>query len=57
MHAESLADAWPLSVAKHVDKIQVGRNERLERASGRQGSMVPRQWQRLSQATSKLMLH
>ena len=27
----------PLTVAKHADKIQVGRDERLERAVGRQG--------------------
>ena len=36
MCAQGLADAWPLSVAKHVDKTQVGRNELLERAVGRQ---------------------
>ena len=37
MCAQGLTDAWPLSVTKHVDKIQDGRNERLERAVGRQG--------------------
>ena len=37
MRANCLADARPLSVTKHVDKIQVGRDERLERAVGRQG--------------------
>ena len=37
MRAHHLADARPLSVAKHVDKIKVGRDERLERAVRRQG--------------------
>ena len=31
------ADAWPLSVAKHVDKVQIGRDQRLKRAIGHQG--------------------
>ena len=37
VRAESLADTRPIGVALHVDKIQVGRHQRLERAVGRQG--------------------
>ena len=34
MRAESLADTRPLGVAEHVDKIQVGRHQRLNLAVG-----------------------
>ena len=37
MRAQGLVNAWPLSIAKHVDKVQVGRDQRLERAVGHQG--------------------
>ena len=37
MRAQGLADAWPLSITKNVDNIQIGRNELLERAVGHQG--------------------
>ena len=37
MRAQSLADAWPLSIAEHVDKIQIGRHQRLKRAVSHQG--------------------
>ena len=32
MSAQSSANVGPLSVAKHVDKVQVSRDQRLERA-------------------------
>ena len=35
--AESFADAGPLGVAKHVGQVQIGRDQRLERAVGHRG--------------------
>ena len=37
VRAKGFADAGPLGVAKHVDQVQIGRDERLDRAVGRQG--------------------
>ena len=37
MRAQGLANAWPLSIAKHVDMIQIGRDQRHKRTAGHQG--------------------
>ena len=57
VRAESPVNAWPLGVANHVEKIQIGRHQRLSVPLAIKGSMVPRQWQRPSQAPGKLMPH
>ena len=37
MRAEGFADVGPLGIARLVDQIQIGRDERLMSAVGRQG--------------------
>ena len=53
VRAEGFADAGPLVIATHVDQFQIGPDKWLKSAAAARGSMVPRQWQRNSQAPGR----